>query len=485
MFADAPDGWSLLAVDGGAAGHFVNSRLDVWSNLEIRHNGSAPLRLQGDFIGQARPNGGSTAGGIVQFTGAGQTIFSGNATYQRDTRIEGGASVEITGKLYQENTVQPGTALRISGGSKLRLNNLNDSTTAGASLGYLPNSAGSIVINNGTLTVMQPSESTRAITIQAGGATIEANAPFEWKDAGAADIVALDGATITLAGSADAVLNKQLGGLVGLTKQGPGRWEMRKSNAYQGPTMVAEGTLEVTGATGAGAATVASGATLSGDGLIAGSLLVNGVLAPGTSSAVGTLDVAAVTFGVGSQLQLELHDLLAFDSLLSSGAMNITSGAGLVVNFSESSTYVPTAGDQFIIATATGGITGVFEQMALPTIDGFAWNLIAAPTILTLELVTATSADFNGDGVVDGTDFLSWERGAGTPEPTCADGDANGDGLVDGADLAIWSEQFGVAPANDFATNVPEPHCLGLITAILVIARRRGRAVANRYNVRS
>ena len=487
LFADAPDGWSLLAVDGGATGHFVNSRLDVWTNLEIRHNGTSPLRLQGDVIGQARLNGSSTTGGIVQFTGTGQTIFSGHATYQRDTRLDGGASVEITGKLYQENTVQPGTALRISGGSKVRLNNLNDSATVGASLGYLPNGAGSIVINNGTLTVTQPSESTRAITMQAGGATIEANAPFEWNDAGAADIVALDGATLTLAGSANAVLNKQLGGLGGLTKQGPGRWEMRKPNAYQGPTLVAGGTLEVTGATGAGAVTIASGAMLSGDGLIAGSLQVNGILAPGTSNAVSTLDVAAVTFGDGSQLQLELHDLLAFDSLLSSGAMNITSGAGLVVNFSASSTYVPTAGDQFIIATAIGGITGAFEEIALPSVDGLAWNLIAVPTSLTLELVTATNADFNGDGVVDGGDFLSWQHGTGTPEPTFANGDANGDGLVDRADLAIWSEQFGVAPANGSAASVPEPHCLALgsIAAILTIARRRGRAVASRYNVRS
>jgi len=487
MFADAPDGWSLLAVDGGAAGHFVNSRLDVWTNLEIRHNGSAPLRLQGDVIGQARLNGSSSTGGLVQFTGAGQTIFSGNATYQRDTRLDGGANVEITGKLYQENTVQSGTALRISSGAKLRLNNLSDAAVAGASLGYLPNGAGSIVVNNGTLTVTQPSASTRAITMQAGGATIEANAPFEWNDAGAPDIVALDGAMLTLAGSADAVFNKQLGGLGGLTKLGAGRWEMRKSNAYQGTTLVAEGTLEVTGTTGSGAVTVASGAMLSGDGLVAGPLQVNGDLAPGTSHAVGSLDVAAVTFGVGSQLQLELHDLLAFDSLVSSGSMNIASGVGLVVTLSESSTYVPAVGDQFVIATATDGIAGAFEEIALPNINGLAWNLIAEPTSLTLELVTTANADFNGDGVVDGSDLLTWQRGAGTAKPELADGDANGDGLVDGADLVVWSEQFGVASGNPAATSVPEPHCLGLgsITAVLMIARRRGRAVASRYNVRS
>jgi len=487
MFADAPDGWALLAVDGGSAGHFINSRLDVWTNLEIRHHGSSPLRLQGDVIGQARSSGGSTTGGIVLFTGPGKTIFAGNATYQRDTRLDGGANVEITGKLYQEDTVQSGTALRISGGSKLRLNNLNDSAATGASLGYLPNGAAAIVVNNGTLTVAQPSESTRAITMQAGGATIEANAPFQWNDAGAADIVSLDNATLTLAGAADAVFNKQLGGLGGLTKQGAGRWEMRKSNAYQGTTLVAEGTLEVTGATGTGAVTVASGATLSGDGLIAGVLQVNGILAPGTSSAVGALDVAAVTFGAGSQLQLELHDLLAFDSLVATGTIGIASGAALSVTFSASSPYVPAAGDRFVIATATGGIAGAFDAIELPSVAGLAWNLIAAPTSLTLELAAAATADFNGDGLVDGADFLAWQRGAGTIEPELAGGDANGDGFVDGADLAVWSEQFGVSAAGAAVAGVPEPSCLRLggLAAIVAMKRRRGGAVASRYNVRS
>lgn len=487
MFADAPDGWSLLAVDGGSAGHFINSRLDVWTNLEIRHNGSSPLRLQGDVIGQARSNGGSTTGGIVLFTGGGKTIFAGSATHQRDTRLDGGANVEITGKLYQEDTVQSGTALRISGGSKLRLNNLNDAATPGASLGYLPNSAAAIVFNNGTLTVAQPSESTRAITMQAGGATIEANAPFQWNDAGAADIVSLDNATLTLAGSADAVFNKQLGGLGGLTKQGAGRWEMRKANAYQGSTLVAEGILEVTGATGTGAVTVASGATLSGDGMIAGPLQVDGVLAPGTSSAVGALDAAAVAFGSGSQLEVELRDLLAFDALLATGAINIGPGAALAVTLSASPSYVPAAGDQFIVATAIGGITGMFDEFTLPSVDGLEWNLIAEPTSLTLELVSATTADFNGDGLVDGADFLVWQRGAGTAEPELADGDANGDGLVNAADHVVWSEQFGVASVNATVTGVPEPAGLGLgvVAAILAFVSRRGGAIASRYNVRS
>ncbi len=60
------------------------------------------------------------------------------------------------------------------------------------------------------------------------------------------------------------------------------------------------------------------------------------------------------------------------------------------------------------------------------------------------ELQTAVnSADFDTDGDIDGFDFLTWQRGFGTPIATPADGDANNDNNVDAADLGIWESQFG------------------------------------------
>jgi len=55
------------------------------------------------------------------------------------------------------------------------------------------------------------------------------------------------------------------------------------------------------------------------------------------------------------------------------------------------------------------------------------------------------SADFDDDGDIDGTDFLSWQRGFGTPAPnaTRGDGDANDDTVVNGLDLDIWKDQYG------------------------------------------
>ena len=54
------------------------------------------------------------------------------------------------------------------------------------------------------------------------------------------------------------------------------------------------------------------------------------------------------------------------------------------------------------------------------------------------------TADFDGDGDVDGRDFLAWQRGFGASSPTLSDGDANGDAMVDGNDLEIWQSQYGL-----------------------------------------
>jgi hypothetical protein len=76
----------------------------------------------------------------------------------------------------------------------------------------------------------------------------------------------------------------------------------------------------------------------------------------------------------------------------------------------------------------------------------------------------ANNADFNGDNVVDGKDFLIWQRGFGlTGQPNKSTGDANGDGNVNAADLTIWKSKFGGPPAEVAVSAVPEPATLGLL----------------------
>lgn len=94
-------------------------------------------------------------------------------------------------------------------------------------------------------------------------------------------------------------------------------------------------------------------------------------------------------------------------------------------------------------------------------------------------IAPSNNADFNGNGIVDGADFLAWQRGFGlTGQPNKSTGDANGDGNVTAADLTIWKQQFGTNPGAAVAVAaVPEPATGALaVGALAVVTWRRRRA---------
>jgi hypothetical protein len=103
-------------------------------------------------------------------------------------------------------------------------------------------------------------------------------------------------------------------------------------------------------------------------------------------------------------------------------------------------------------------------------------DVVLTPEQFLFETVAAVEdGDFNNDNVVDGADFLIWQRGFG-PTGSNLTGDANGNGVVDGADLAIWKAQYGGAPAVAAAAAVPEPATIalgGLAVVLLGLASRR------------
>jgi subtilisin family serine protease len=62
-------------------------------------------------------------------------------------------------------------------------------------------------------------------------------------------------------------------------------------------------------------------------------------------------------------------------------------------------------------------------------------------------VVIPDTGDFDGDGDVDGNDFLQLQRGLGLGHPSVGAGDGNRDGSVNGVDLAIWGQQYGTQSA--------------------------------------
>ncbi|BBO34820.1 N-acetylmuramoyl-L-alanine amidase [Lacipirellula parvula] len=108
-----------------------------------------------------------------------------------------------------------------------------------------------------------------------------------------------------------------------------------------------------------------------------------------------------------------------------------TGGRGNIVVF----------GFPFETITTTANRAAVMDRV----LDFFGVGAVVPPT---------PTGDFNGDGIVDGADFLAWQRGFGAAAPTLAEGDADQNGVVDGADLETWKTQYGnvaAPPAESFA----------------------------------
>lgn len=93
---------------------------------------------------------------------------------------------------------------------------------------------------------------------------------------------------------------------------------------------------------------------------------------------------------------------------------------------------------------------------------------------------TGPAGDYNGDGTVDGADFLVWQRNLDTavlPAGTGADGNANGS--VDAGDLTVWKDHFGTTGASPIAA-VPEPEAL-LLAAAGIAALLNVRGVCSSF----
>ncbi|MEZ6068684.1 MAG: hypothetical protein R3C10_00145 [Pirellulales bacterium] len=119
-----------------------------------------------------------------------------------------------------------------------------------------------------------------------------------------------------------------------------------------------------------------------------------------------------------------------------------------------------------------GGIT--VEQQ--PTDLNTFISMRAAGILFELAEPNSLPGDGNGDGWVDGLDYLLWAGAFGAhpgSDGDVSDGDFNDDGWVDGLDYLLWAGNFG----SHASTNVPEPGAfvLVLMGSLLLTARRQTR----------
>ncbi len=215
--------------------------------------------------------------------------------------------------------------------------------------------------------------------------------------------------------------------------------------------------------------------TLGGDTTVHGTVTNNSggslfVLSNSESLLVGDLNFAS-----SGVLGLSIGD--------TQGTLDVTGQAnlaGAIVSLDYLSSTPSQAGDVFQLLQADGGVT--LPTFTKAVADGQIWDLSLAGsnTLIATQSGAAANpfgADFNGDGIVNVLDLTIWQNNvpilAGAPKTL---GDADGDGDVDGSDFMKIQRDFGVLPVPAF-TAVPEPStlALALLTLVCCPCRRRHR----------
>jgi hypothetical protein len=217
------------------------------------------------------------------------------------------------------------------------------------------------------------------------------------------------------------------------------------------------------------------------------SLINNGgTLAPGDSIGATQTNSAPTNIGqthvVGSltlasgTLQIELASLTSFDRLIVDGTASL--GGSLAV--STLGGFTPTNGNSWQIITA-GGITSTFSSVT----PGYSIQQQGNNLVLFFGN-PLLAGDYNGDGLVNGGDYVAWRRAmgnAGTLQNETAS-----PGVVDQADYDAWRANYGAnggsgSGALEGESGVPEPSTCVVAMAVAgtVLGMRRSRRASETH----
>ncbi len=222
------------------------------------------------------------------------------------------------------------------------------------------------------------------------------------------------------------------------------------ANNYSGGTEIDQGWLVLSGAIATAGA---------GDVKADGRSVQPGAL-PGSNFFAGVLRIeAGVTNGIGDKATLSLTGDGGGDSIIG-GLAELGSGINetvgrLILN------GLPQAPGTYGSTSAPGATHQDNAFFSSVFGDGIITNIGYLP------------ADFNEDGLVNGTDLAQWKTSFAANN---ANADADFDGDSDGADFLLWQQQVGATPAFAAASAAPEPGSLLLVLAaapLAAMARRR------------
>jgi hypothetical protein len=169
----------------------------------------------------------------------------------------------------------------------------------------------------------------------------------------------------------------------------------------------------------------------------------------GSNSIGGDLTMSpadALFIDIAGTAPADFDMLMVDETAMLAGTLNVSLSGG----------FAPSLGDTFGIVTGLGGFGGAFATLNLPALNpGLQWQLNPGGATLFLNVVAADlTADFDGDGDVDGDDLDQWQGDFAVNGMS----DSDGDGDSDGADFLAWQRQFGASAFDSAVGAVPEPN---------------------------
>ncbi len=194
----------------------------------------------------------------------------------------------------------------------------------------------------------------------------------------------------------------------------------------------------------------------------------------GTLTLTGLSGITGTGFDSTGTIQV-ISDTYSGDTIVDGGILSTTTpyladfsdvylGAGTTLNLNFGSLSTIDTVDSLFF-NGVSQVTGTWGRIGSGAAHESAF--ITGDGLLMVSTFTGISGDYDGDGDVDGRDFLAWQRGT-SPTPFSA------------ADLATWQAAYngGALQAVSSLAAVPEP-CAGLLALgcglALVSMRKRGR----------